>query len=107
VVTSPGPTRSDERMIVRARSARPYQLPPGSRSDSGTRRSSSADSIGSSSPASVARQRLAASTVISTSAGVESASARSRSYSSLAEPPRSARSVPVSEAKSSNGCSSP
>ncbi len=36
MVTSSGPTRSLERMIVRARSVRPYQAPAGSRRSSGT-----------------------------------------------------------------------
>ena len=58
-------------------------------------------------PACWARHRLAASTVISTSAGVFEPSDSSRSYSSEASPPRIVRSVPVFFAKSSNGFSSP
>ena len=87
MVTSSGPTRSVERMIVRARSVSGFQE--------------------SMIPAFCARQRLAASTVISTSAGVFEPSERSRSYSSDAEPPRMVRSMPFSLAKSSKGFSSP
>ena len=65
MVTSSGPTRSVERMIVRARSVRPYQCRPDR-----SRGTASPILTGSSRPASLARQRLAASTVIRTSAGV-------------------------------------
>ena len=57
-------------MIVRARRVRPYQAPWGSRRSAGTAASSAAEDTGSSSPSSRARQRFAASTVMSTSAGV-------------------------------------
>ena len=74
-----GLTRSVERMIVRARTVSPNQWPPGSRRSAGTLRFSSGSSTFSSSPDSVARQRFAASTVISMSARVSSPSLRMRS----------------------------
>ena len=102
-----GLTRSVERMIVRARRVRPNQRLPGSRTSAGTFLLISGSFTGSSRPAWVARQRLAASTVIRRSARVWSPSLRMRSYSSDASPPNRVSFVSVSEANSLNGCSSP
>ena len=69
--------------------------------------SSVGESTGWRRPASLARQRLAASVVTSTSAGVSSPSWRSRSNRSGPDPLRNSTSMPVSRVKRVNTVSSP
>ena len=96
-----------ERIGVRMRTDSPHQSSSGSRNSSGTCSSSAGVVTGCSSPASLARQRLARSVVTSRSAGVPSPSDSSRSKSSGAVPPRSSSDLPVSSSHWVNTVSSP
>src|SRR3990172_270445 len=101
VEISSGFTRLVLYMIVRARTVRPNQRPLGSRRLAGTVANSSGESTLERSPLRAAFQRLPASTVISTSAGVLSPSARRRSKSSEELPPKVLTWMPVLFVKAS------
>ena len=86
-------------MTTRARLDTPNHVPSGSRSAAGTRLSSTGERIGRSTPAALARASRAASTVMSTSAGLLAPSLRMRSMSWSASPSISRTRMPVSRVK--------